>query len=277
MSMDVAIVGVGLHPFGRFGETTGIEMGAVAIRNALADAGREVGRHPVRVRRQLRDRQPRRGRRAAGSHRHPVHRRVQRVRDRGERAHARGQHHPPRRPRPRHRGGHGQAPAGRVRRRPAAVRVPVVVRRRRAVRHHEVLRHEDQQVHDRPRHLGVDAGQGRGEELPQRVAEPERVPAQAAVGGGDPRVDDAELPAHAVHVLQPRRRCGRGRALQGRARAPLHRHARSTCGRRRCARGGSARSRCTARGSRSSRRWGRRSTRRARRTRWRASDPRTST
>jgi acetyl-CoA acetyltransferase len=37
--MDVAIVGVGLHPFGRFGETTGIEMGAVAIRNALADAG----------------------------------------------------------------------------------------------------------------------------------------------------------------------------------------------------------------------------------------------
>ncbi len=38
MSMDVAIVGVGLHAFGRFGETTGIEMGAVAIRAALADA-----------------------------------------------------------------------------------------------------------------------------------------------------------------------------------------------------------------------------------------------
>src|SRR6476469_8873514 len=37
--MDVAIVGGGLHPFGRFGETTGIEMGAVAIRNALGDAG----------------------------------------------------------------------------------------------------------------------------------------------------------------------------------------------------------------------------------------------
>ncbi len=37
--MDVAIVGVGLHPFGRFGDTTGIEMGAVAIRHALADAG----------------------------------------------------------------------------------------------------------------------------------------------------------------------------------------------------------------------------------------------
>ena len=33
----------------------------------------------------------------------------------------------------------------------------------------------------------ADARQGRGEELPQRRAEPERVPAQAAVGGGDPR------------------------------------------------------------------------------------------
>src|SRR4051794_40023733 len=39
MTNDVAIIGVGLHPFGRFGETTGIEMGAVAIRRALADAG----------------------------------------------------------------------------------------------------------------------------------------------------------------------------------------------------------------------------------------------
>src|SRR4029453_14772019 len=37
--MDVAIVGVGLHPFGRFGDRTGIDMGAIAIRRALADAG----------------------------------------------------------------------------------------------------------------------------------------------------------------------------------------------------------------------------------------------
>jgi len=42
MNSDVAIIGVGLHPFGRFGDTTGIEMGAVAIRRALADAGVEV-------------------------------------------------------------------------------------------------------------------------------------------------------------------------------------------------------------------------------------------
>ena len=76
---------------------------------------------------------------------------------------------------------------GRVQRRPAPVRVPVVVRRARPVHHHEVLRDEDQQVHARPRHLARDAREGRGEELPQRRAEPERVPAQAAVGGGDPR------------------------------------------------------------------------------------------
>src|SRR5207342_1633443 len=35
---DVAIVGVGLHPFGRFPGLTAIEMGAIAIRRALADA-----------------------------------------------------------------------------------------------------------------------------------------------------------------------------------------------------------------------------------------------
>src|SRR5947208_15825447 len=39
--MDVAIVGVGLHPFGRFPGMSGIDMGAVAIRRALADAGVE--------------------------------------------------------------------------------------------------------------------------------------------------------------------------------------------------------------------------------------------
>jgi acetyl-CoA acetyltransferase len=39
MALDVAIVGVGLHPFGRFPGVSGIEMGAIAIRRALADAG----------------------------------------------------------------------------------------------------------------------------------------------------------------------------------------------------------------------------------------------
>jgi acetyl-CoA C-acetyltransferase len=36
---DVAIIGVGLHPFGRFGPRSAIDMGADAVRAALADAG----------------------------------------------------------------------------------------------------------------------------------------------------------------------------------------------------------------------------------------------
>ncbi|MCM3882704.1 thiolase family protein [Frankia sp. R82] len=36
---DVAIVGVGIHPFGRFGQKSAIEMGAQAVRAACADAG----------------------------------------------------------------------------------------------------------------------------------------------------------------------------------------------------------------------------------------------
>ena len=36
---DVAIIGVGIHPFGRFGAKTGIDMGADAIRAACTDAG----------------------------------------------------------------------------------------------------------------------------------------------------------------------------------------------------------------------------------------------
>lgn len=37
--MDVAIVGVGLHPFGRYEGKSALEMGADAVREALADAG----------------------------------------------------------------------------------------------------------------------------------------------------------------------------------------------------------------------------------------------
>jgi acetyl-CoA acetyltransferase len=46
---DVAIIGVGRTPFGRFPGTSAIEVGAKATRAALADAG---------VRRELRGRQP---------------------------------------------------------------------------------------------------------------------------------------------------------------------------------------------------------------------------
>ncbi|MBW2369194.1 MAG: thiolase family protein, partial [Deltaproteobacteria bacterium] len=39
--MDVAIIGVGLHPFGRFDDKTGYDMGLYATRQALGDAGIE--------------------------------------------------------------------------------------------------------------------------------------------------------------------------------------------------------------------------------------------
>ena len=38
MTNDVAIIGVGLHPFGRF-EKTAMQMGAEAVQLALKDAG----------------------------------------------------------------------------------------------------------------------------------------------------------------------------------------------------------------------------------------------
>jgi acetyl-CoA C-acetyltransferase len=41
MAENVAIVGVGLHPFGRFPGVSAIEMGAIAARRAMADAGVE--------------------------------------------------------------------------------------------------------------------------------------------------------------------------------------------------------------------------------------------
>ena len=36
---DVAIVGLGLHPFGRSPALSGLEQGAIAARAAIADAG----------------------------------------------------------------------------------------------------------------------------------------------------------------------------------------------------------------------------------------------
>jgi acetyl-CoA acetyltransferase len=41
---DVAIVGVGLHPFGRYGDKLCLQMGAEAAQAALADAGTDWSR-----------------------------------------------------------------------------------------------------------------------------------------------------------------------------------------------------------------------------------------
>ena len=68
VNVDVAVVGVGLHPLGRFPGVTGIEMGAIAIRSALVYVGVEWKDIQFAFARQLRDRQPGRGRlRRSGS------------------------------------------------------------------------------------------------------------------------------------------------------------------------------------------------------------------
>ena len=41
MTNDVTIIGVGLHPFGRFEGKSAMEMGVDAIFSAVADAGIE--------------------------------------------------------------------------------------------------------------------------------------------------------------------------------------------------------------------------------------------
>jgi len=38
-TMEVAIIGIGLHPFGRTDGMSGLKQGAAAVRAALADAG----------------------------------------------------------------------------------------------------------------------------------------------------------------------------------------------------------------------------------------------
>ena len=113
--------------------------------------------------------------------------------------------------------------ARRVHVRPRRLRRPALVRRDRATSSPRSSSRMkiNRYMHDHgisPR----DPGEGGGQELPQRRAQPERVPAQAHLRGGHPRVADAQLPAHPVHVLRARRGRGRGRAVQGRHRPPVH-------------------------------------------------------
>ncbi len=50
---DVAIIGVGLHPFGRHGDKSAFEMGADAVELALTDCRCAMGRRAVRLRWEL--------------------------------------------------------------------------------------------------------------------------------------------------------------------------------------------------------------------------------
>ena len=109
---------------------------------------------------------------------------------------------------------------------------PGVPRHRRVVRRDRddaddaVLRHEDPALHARARHHR----RRRWPRSPSRriengVAEPQRVAPDPDDRGAGRRVDDGVGPAHPVHVLLARRGRRRPRAVPGRGRPPLHRHA----------------------------------------------------
>ncbi len=219
---DVAIIGAGLHPFGRFEGKSAMEMAADAIQSRARRCRCGVERHPIRGRRQLDGGQPGRDCRHGGSHRDPVHRCVQRLRDSGQRHQVVRRQYPVGRLRHRHRGRDGQAPARRLHRRPRAGRDAELVRRERSIPHHPVLRDEGQPLPARPRHLDRHAGQGGREELSQRRVEPQRVSPQADLRRSHPGLADAELPADPVHVLCSRRGCRRSRDVPRRYRAPVH-------------------------------------------------------
>ena len=250
---DVAIIGVGLHPFGRFGDKTAFQMGADAVDLALTDAG--VAWTDVQFAYggswEVAQTDPLTGllgltgipfmnvfnacATAASAIQQTANAIQAGIGDIGVAV------------------GLDKHPAGLVQGRPHPGEHAHVVRRERPVRHHQVLRHEDQPLHERPRDLPRDPGPGGGQELPQRRAQPERLPAQGHERGRDPRLADAQLPADRVDVLRPRRGRRRPGDVPGRHRPPLHRHAGVREGRRRSAPATTAPTRSTPAGRPSTR------------------------
>ncbi len=49
MTTEVAIVGIGMHEFGRTEGVSGMDQGVIAVRRALRRRWSVVGRHPVRI------------------------------------------------------------------------------------------------------------------------------------------------------------------------------------------------------------------------------------
>ena len=214
---DVAIVGLGIHPFGRHEGVTGLEMAAIAARRALADAG--VGWEDVDFAAGGSDAagnadtsvsvlgltglpfiNVKNGCATGGSALTTAHAML--ASGAAEVALVVGfDKHPP--------GAFNPLPGG--------VGHRLLVRRDRPDADHPVLRDEDPALHGRARHQRVDARQGRVEGVRERRAQPERVAAQAADRGRGAGVQDGQPPADAVHVLLARR--GRGRAGPGARRA----------------------------------------------------------
>ncbi len=109
---DVAIIGVGLHPFGRHPGKSAIDMGNLAVRAALADAGAEWTDVQFAFGGSYEVDNPDAIVNTLGSHRHHVHRRLQRLRHVRERTLTSREHDPARPARHRHGDRHGQAPPG---------------------------------------------------------------------------------------------------------------------------------------------------------------------
>ena len=123
--MDVAIIGIGIHPFGRFDDLSALDMGVTAARQALSDAGVAWGDVEFAVGGSLGSTQ---GTSAAPdamvlrprTDRCSVREREQRLRDGGHCALDGVHEHPGRRARPRPRRRLRQAPTGCVRSRSGA-------------------------------------------------------------------------------------------------------------------------------------------------------------
>ncbi len=200
---DVAIIGVGLHPFGRFGTKSAIEMAADAIQLALEDSGvawkdiqfgiggsyevdntdsvtRLVGLTGIPFTNVFN---------ACATSASAIEQTADGIRSASTTSASPSAPTSTR-----------AAPSPPIRR-CSAYRL---VRRERPVRHHEVLRHEGQPVRHRPQHLPRDPRPGGPEELSQRRPEPEGLPPYRVQHRGDPRVAHAELPADRQDVLRSR-------------------------------------------------------------------------
>ena len=219
---DVAIIGVGLHPFGRFGPKSAIDMGADAVRTALADAGVEWTDVQFAFGGSFEVDNPDAVTSRLGLTGIPfmdvyngcatAATALQLTADGIRSGHTRSAW----------RVGMDKHQPGAFTSDPVDYAAPAWYGE---IGHFLTTKFFAMKINRYMHDHGIShetLAQGRGQGLPQRRAEPERVPAQADLRGGDPRLADAQLPAHPVHVLRARRgRRGR-RALQGRPRPPLH-------------------------------------------------------
>ena len=227
MSDDVAIVGIGMHEFGRHDGVSGMDQGVIAVRRALADAGVRWDDMQFAFG----------GSQAAGAadtmvvrarpHRAAVHQRRQRVRHRRLGAVRRLQHDPCRRmSTSASRSASTSTSAARSASTPAsaglgdwygasglALTTQFFGMKINRYMHEYGITPLDAGARWRPRRSAT-------------VAQPDGVAPQAAVGGRDPRLADAVVPADAVHVLLARRGRRGADPVPRRPGPPLHRSAR---------------------------------------------------